>query len=223
MTSVGSDNTPPPTSPTTQSSNGQQTGNMTGKEKFKEALFVTVQLLACAATIIFGIWAPLSFRLQLKSWEDQRIATNLSYAGLVEQRYSRALSEQSIRWSKYAYDLALAALRAALIGLCKDHPDLNMRICDSSSIWIDNLSDIVDTYFPNVTVPPGPPNPFPEPRNFTPPGYPLSFKSVTQDPSMYALAGVSTVLQTSVYVSVLGDDHPSTLTSMANLASTFCN
>ena len=95
---------------------------MTRREKFKEALLVTVQLLACAAAIIFGIWAPMSFHLQVKSWKDQRIATNLSYAGLEEQRYSRALSEESIRWSKYSYDLALAELRAALIGLCKDHP-----------------------------------------------------------------------------------------------------
>ncbi|KAH8727342.1 hypothetical protein GQ44DRAFT_725249 [Phaeosphaeriaceae sp. PMI808] len=219
MTSAGSGNTPPPSG-----------ADMTRKEKFKEVLLVTVQLLACAATIIFGIWAPLSFNLQLKFWDDQRIATNLSYAGLEEQRYSRALSEQSIRWSKYAYDLALAALRAELIGLCKDHPDLNMRICDNSSIWTDNLSAIVGTYFPNVTVPPGPPNPFPEPRNFTPPGYPLSFKSVTQGPSMFALTGVSiafrdeaaltTLRQTSVYVSVLRDEHPDTLTSMNNLAFT---
>src|ERR1700712_3469959 len=95
---------------------------MTRIEKFERVLLVAVQLLACAASIIFGVWAPMSYRLQCKSWVDQRIANNLSISALEEQRYSRALSEESTRWARYSYDLALAALRAALIGLCKDHP-----------------------------------------------------------------------------------------------------
>ena len=68
---------------------------------------------------------------------------------------------------------------------------------------MNRLSDIVDTYSPNVTVPPSPSNPFPKPKDFTPPGYPLSSKGVTNYPSMIALAGVSAILYVSVFVVVV--------------------
>lgn len=118
----------------TRAQNGPSTGtgaqndpsNGTRAQKFlrltERILLIALQVFGLTAAIIFGVWAPMSYALAQKAYDDQRIATNLSFTALVHQQYANRLAELSNRWSEYSYNLTVVQLRLSIMQLCKEYP-----------------------------------------------------------------------------------------------------
>jgi len=91
-------------------------------ETIERVVSVVFQAFGLAATVAFGIYALFAYQLELQAYTDQTIATNLTYAAIVEQQYASRLAEEANRWSFWSYQLALAQLQIAILDLCTQHP-----------------------------------------------------------------------------------------------------
>ncbi|KAF1961110.1 hypothetical protein CC80DRAFT_577322 [Byssothecium circinans] len=144
--------------------------------KTERILLIALQVFGLAAAVIFGFWAPKSYALAQKAFDDQRIATNLSLTALVHQQYANQLAELSNRWSELSYILTIVQLRLSIMQLCKEYPAINAIACNKIDDWSYYFPSVIDTYGPNKSATPQSiqstnitaPSPV-----FNPPGYPL--------------------------------------------------
>ncbi len=97
-------------------------------EMMERIVSFVFQVCVLAAAIVFGVFAILSYLLEKQAYDDQRIATNVTHAAIVEQQYASRLAEEANRWSFWTYQLALAQLQIAILDLCTQNSVRNFRV-----------------------------------------------------------------------------------------------